>query len=137
MAQSRRASRRNATVNGDASSEVAEPESAGVVENGGRVEEDGDATVEENEISAVRSKEQTTLGVEADAAEMEVDPEKLKAEEALWEAFKEEFHEGSPNVLNSTYLSTQSCYVVYEQLPLYLHRQFTLMRELDEQTSRE
>ena len=68
MAQSRRASRRNATVNGDASSEVAEPESAGVVGNGGHVEEDGDATVEESEVSAVRSKEQTTLGVEADAA---------------------------------------------------------------------
>jgi len=50
----------------------------------------------------------------------------------VWEAFREEHHEGTfdPVAFSVIHLAVVSA---IEQLPLSLHRQLTLMRELDEQ----
>ncbi|KAG1837704.1 hypothetical protein DFJ58DRAFT_734200 [Suillus subalutaceus] len=54
---------------------------------------------------------------DADTAGEEHDSEERKKELEIWDAFKEEHHE------------------ILEQLPLSLHRQYTLIRELDDQSN--
>jgi hypothetical protein len=55
----------------------------------------------------------------------------LEREQEVWDAFREEHYEG----MWCTSRSTRDLEVVavIEQLPLTLHRQFSLLRELDEQ----
>lgn len=54
---------------------------------------------------------------DADTAGEEHGPEERRKELEIWDAFKEEHHE------------------ILEQLPLSLHRQYTLIRELDDQSN--
>ncbi|VDC00324.1 unnamed protein product [Peniophora sp. CBMAI 1063] len=116
MAQQRRASRRHTAVNNEATVQAAEAEAAGLEEHAATI---GHVNGHDNNSAEATMKEVTTSNSGAGIAEVEVeiDAEKLKAEEALFESFREEFHEA------------------LEQLPLYLHRQLTLMRNLDKQTS--
>lgn len=59
--------------------------------------------------------------------------EERKKELDVWDAFKEEHHEGLfPPPPRCVHAPTST--VVLEQLPLSLHRQFKLMRELDSQS---
>ncbi|KZV73983.1 hypothetical protein PENSPDRAFT_648379 [Peniophora sp. CONT] len=112
MAHLRRNSRRNPVASEDAPTQLA-PEPAKSLTNGELVEKDKDIVMQDSMPREGTGKDAPPLENEVEA---EMDPETLKAEEAQWDSFREEFHE------------------VIEQLPLYLHRQFTLMRELDEQT---
>lgn len=95
MAHLRRTSRRNTAVNDDVTSQITEPEPVGLNANGEHVEKDGDVVMHDNEPSEATAKEAVTFDGDMDDLEMEMDPEKLKVEEALWESFREEFHEGS------------------------------------------
>ncbi|KAG2158017.1 uncharacterized protein EDB93DRAFT_740480 [Suillus bovinus] len=61
-----------------------------------------------------RCEERTS---DADTVGEEQDPEERRKELEIWDSFKEEHHE------------------ILEQLPLSLHRQYTLIRELDHQSN--
>jgi hypothetical protein len=52
-------------------------------------------------------------------------------ERDIWEAFREEHYEGIAH--HTECVSTNLLALAIEQLPLSIHRQFTLLRELDQQ----
>jgi hypothetical protein len=85
---------------------------------------------EQARIQAVKDAQQNGTNSEENG---EVTSEELKKELEIWDAFREEHFEGT--VCNR---SVQVCYIdvllsAIEQLPLSLHRQYTLLCELDEQ----
>jgi hypothetical protein len=104
------------------------------------------------------SKRKRALRVQAEVADEEVDiasapdddrepgdPEhkgengdtnhRLEVEAEIWDSFREEFHEG-PYLFSSSLVKTRlTGPAAVEQLPLYLHRSYALLRELDEQVT--
>jgi hypothetical protein len=61
-----------------------------------------------------------------------------EVEAEIWDSFREEFHEGAfthPVSLVDERHATDGVETAVEQLPLYLHRSYSLLRELDEQVT--
>lgn len=75
------------------------------------VEDVEDEDVDVLEVDGTSDAEMSEGGEEDEEIAENGDPD---VDEALWDAFREEFHE------------------IIEQLPLYLHRSYTLLHELDE-----
>jgi len=68
----------------------------------------------------------------------ERDQMQLDKERDVWDAFREEHFEGHNKMIHNNLYTTHKLlfhfdFLVVEQLPLTLHRQFSLMRQLDEQ----
>lgn len=77
-----------------------------------------------------------TVGSPNGAQHEESVNKEVSKEAELWEAFKEEYHEG---ICLAASPETDCCSkqesVALEQLPLQLHRYFALMKELDEEAT--
>lgn len=72
---------------------------------------------------------------DSDTAGEEHNSEERRKELEIWDAFKEEHHESTPIKIILIEQSTELDVAVLEQLPLSLHRQYTLIRELDDQSN--
>jgi hypothetical protein len=72
---------------------------------------------------------------DADTTGEEHDSEERRKEFEIWDAFKEEHHESTLIKIILKEQCTELDVIVLEQLPLSLHRQYTLIRELDDQSN--
>ena len=94
---------------------------------------------EDNAPGVVSVPSEDDEGFELDTAKPELKEESVEAnpqlevEAELWDSFREEFHEGMRRFCSIILRLSEPTAV--EQLPLYLHRTYALLRELDEQVT--
>lgn len=79
-------------------------------------------------------EEEETEQAECDQTEEELESHRLEKEREVWDAVREEHFEGSSLRLMLALVLIFTSLLVVDQVPLTLHRQYTLMRELDQQT---